>query len=68
MSGCKWWGGREEGVLGEEGGGDVQRMDKVLQRMLRGWRLEEEEDAMLALQGLLRRSEVLLRLASGGCV
>ena len=32
-------------------------MDKVLQRMLRGWRLEEEEDAMLALQGLLRARE-----------
>ena len=52
-----------KGVPGEEGGGGVQRIDKVLQRMLRGWRLEEEEDYMLALQGLLRRCEVLLRCA-----
>ena len=29
------------------------------------WCLEEEEDAMLALQGLLRRCEVLLRRPSG---
>ena len=59
----------ESGDAGEEGGGGVQRMDKVLQRMLRGWRLAWRSGLpqCLCARPAVPRREMKQRMVYGGC-